>query len=218
MSVSYRLLHKKLFISTLFAIAMAYLESSVVVYLREIYYPDGFTFPLREISSSILLTEIGREAATIIMLFTYARTIGQNGREIFAYFSMNFGIWDIWYYLWLKILLDWPSSLLEWDILFLIPAPWVGPVLAPILISLALIGAAYTILRAEAQNKPLRLRPLDWILEAAAGLVIIGSFLNNPESIETLKLPAAYSWWIFSIGMGAGLFVFIRRVIQNRRI
>jgi hypothetical protein len=29
-----------------FSMAMGYLESAVVVYLRKLYYPDGFKFPL----------------------------------------------------------------------------------------------------------------------------------------------------------------------------
>ena len=31
---------------TVFAIAMGFLETTVVVYLREILYPNGFSFPL----------------------------------------------------------------------------------------------------------------------------------------------------------------------------
>ena len=52
----------------IFSIAMAYLESAVVVYLREIYYPDGFSFPLTPINAYIFITEFWREIATIIML------------------------------------------------------------------------------------------------------------------------------------------------------
>ena len=32
---------------TLFAVAFGYLEATVVVYLRQIYYPDGFQFEYR---------------------------------------------------------------------------------------------------------------------------------------------------------------------------
>ena len=132
-----KLLYTKIIFSSLFAISMAYLESAVVVYLRELYYPDGFQFPLTGIPLRILIIEIGREAATILMLYAYAKSVGSNGREVMAYFSLNFGVWDIWYYIWLKLLLDWPATILDWDILFLIPVPWVGPVLAPVIVSLA---------------------------------------------------------------------------------
>ncbi|MEW6469437.1 MAG: hypothetical protein AB1458_10950 [Bacteroidota bacterium] len=124
---------------TLFSIAMGFLETAVVVYLRELYYPDGFQFPLAPIKPSIALCEILREAATIIMLAGAGIMAGRNRAERFACFVYAFGIWDIFYYVFLKALLGWPESLLTWDILFLIPIPWVGPVLAPVLISLTLI-------------------------------------------------------------------------------
>jgi len=209
-------LHQKILLSALFAIAMAYLESSVVVYLRELYYPNGIHFPLREIAQPILWTEIGREAATIVMLYTYARTIGRNGRETFAYFAMNFGIWDIWYYLWLKLLIDWPATILDWDILFLIPAPWIGPVLAPVLVSVALIASAYMILYRESKSRPLRLTLTDWLLEGVAGLVIIWSFLTDADTLSDIQYPETYAWWIFCLGLGGGLLIFLRRILQNR--
>ena len=111
-------LHVKIIFSLLFAVSMAYLESAVVVYLRELYYPDGFQFPLNNIPPRILVTEIGREVATILMLYAFAKSVGRNYREVFAYFTFNFGIWDIWYYIWLKLMLGWPASLLDWDVLF----------------------------------------------------------------------------------------------------
>ncbi len=157
---------------------MAYLESSIVVYLRELYYPQGFSFPLKEIPPHILFIEIGREAATILMLFAFAKAIGRNRQQVFAYFALNFGIWDIGYYLWLKVLINWPLSILDWDVLFLIPLPWFGPVLAPVTVSIGLILAGYIILRREYKNKPVLLKKSDWYLEVIAGLIIIGSFLH----------------------------------------
>ena len=31
---------------TIFAIAMAYVESAIVIYLRILFYPEGFGFPI----------------------------------------------------------------------------------------------------------------------------------------------------------------------------
>jgi len=211
-------LQTKIIFSSLFAISMAYLESAVVVYLRELYYPDGFQFPLTGIPFRILLIEIGREAATILMLFAYAKSVSRNGREVFAYFSFNFGIWDIWYYIWLKLFLDWPASILDWDILFLIPVPWVGPVLAPLLVSLALISAGYLILRFEYQNKPIKLTKFDWILEVLSGLLIILSFLTGKNGQRIIDIPEYYPWWLFVCGLLFGLYVFIRRVVKTSKI
>ena len=207
-----QLLHKKLILSTLFALAMAYMESAIVVYLRELYYPEGFIFPLRDIPIHILLTETGREAATIIMLFIIAKIIANNGRETFAYFAFNFAIWDICYYIWLKVLLDWPATLVDWDILFLIPIPWVGPVLAPVIVSLALLVSAYYILRLEILKKPLILTRTDWILEILAGMIIISSFLIPMEQVTGVNNPGAYPWGLFFCGLFLGLIVFGRRV------
>ena len=94
-------------IAVVFSIAFAYIESAVVVYLRVIFHPDGFTFPLSNVDTilqhkALLLTEIGREAATIVLIFTGAWLFGRNLRQRFAYFLTIFAVWDIFYYIWLK--------------------------------------------------------------------------------------------------------------------
>ena len=193
---------------------MAYLEAAVVVYLRELYYPDGFAFPLAQIPQPILITEIGREIATIIMLATAAKFLAKARNEWFAFFAFNFGVWDIWYYIWLKILLDWPVSIMELDILFLIPIVWVGPVLAPVLVSTALIIAGYLILRFE----NIMFTRFDWVSEILAGMIIIASFLAQPDIIDSGQLPEDYPWIIFLIGYIIGLTVFSRRLIPAIRL
>jgi hypothetical protein len=90
---------------TFFSIAMGYLETSVVVYLRELYYPQGFDFPLAPISPSLAVTEFWREVATIVMLWGVGVLAGRSKTEKFALFLYSFAIWDIFYYIFLKILL-----------------------------------------------------------------------------------------------------------------
>ena len=131
----------KLFWLILFVAAMAYLESAVVVYLRLIYYPEGFEFPLKIISGSTIWIEVGREAATLIMLTSVGILSASTGPGRFAAVCFIFGVWDIFYYIWLWIFIGWPQSLLTWDLLFLIPAPWIGPVITPVLVSICLIIA-----------------------------------------------------------------------------
>ena len=133
---------------TIFATAFGVVEGAVVVYLRELYYPEGFAFPLKEMAPRILAIEIVREAATLVLLLGVAILAQRRPVRRFAVFAFCFGVWDITYYLALKALLGWPPGLLTWDILFLIPLPWTGPVLAPVLVSLALIAAGVAILRA----------------------------------------------------------------------
>ncbi len=210
-------LKKILLISTVFAVAMAYLESTVVVYLREIFYPQGFKFPLIDIPPDIYLIEVGREAATILMLWAVSGILKRNRREWFAYFAFNFAVWDIWYYIWLKLMIGWPASLLDWDVLFLIPLPWIGPVLAPVLVSSALIFSAVVILTFESTEHPLNLTVRDWALEILAGCIIIGSFLAQTEVIAAEQTPKSYPWWIFVFGMILGLAVFIIRIMQRQK-
>ncbi|HNX08095.1 MAG TPA: hypothetical protein PKL96_10970, partial [Bacteroidales bacterium] len=101
----------------IFAIAMGFLESAVVVYIRALYYPEGFMFPMKLISDQIMITEFFREAATMIMLIGIAVIAGSSAIERFAYFIFSFGIWDIFYYIFLYALLGWPQSLMTWDVL-----------------------------------------------------------------------------------------------------
>ncbi len=101
---------------TFFGIAMGFVEAAVVVYLREIIYPEGFCFPLKDIPVNLLFTEIAREVATIIMLVSLALLTGKTFHQRISCFLYSFGIWDIFYYVWLKITLNWPDSLFTKDI------------------------------------------------------------------------------------------------------
>jgi hypothetical protein len=118
---------RKVWHVTAFAVAMAYVEATVVVYLRRLYYHErgGFDFPLVLIDTPTLLLEMGREACTIIMLATAGIAAGRTKMGKFAFFLLLFGIWDIFYYGWLKVFLDWPPSLLTWDVLCALGPP--GP-------------------------------------------------------------------------------------------
>jgi hypothetical protein len=129
-----------------FSIAMGYLESSVVVYLHRLYYPEGFGFPLKPFPENLALTEIFRETATLIMLVSVAWISGRNFRQRLAFFMICFATWDLFYYIFLKALSGWPESLFTWDILFLIPTIWAGPVIAPVLVSITLLFLAGTLL------------------------------------------------------------------------
>jgi hypothetical protein len=71
----------------------------------------------------LLKTEVIREAATMVMLASVGLAVAWNFNTWVAAFVIAFGVWDICYYVFLKLLFDWPRSLLEWDLLFLIPLP-----------------------------------------------------------------------------------------------
>lgn len=220
---------------TFFAVAMAYLEAAVVVYLRELYYPGGFPFPLplKMIPGKMVFVEMGREVATILILLTIGALAGRLSalqdrrssrietgeqrkfKNWFAYFIYTFGVWDIFYYIWLKVILDWPKSLLDWDILFLILVPWLGPVLAPVLVSLALILAAVAVLWFEEGERPLQFSRGSWLLEILAGLIVLLSFVWNFGVALRGEIPANFPWSIFLLGFILGIFTFAREVARH---
>ena len=229
---------KTLLYLTLFSIAMAFLESAVVVYLRIIYYPEGFDFPLAPIDASVAVTEILRELATMIMLLTVSIIAGKNFRQRFAYFIFCFGVWDIFYYVFLYLLLGWPESLLTWDILFLIPVTWTGPVIVPVIVSLTMSGMALTILIYEWKYKYFRISPWVWILWIAGAFIIFISLVYDYSvfalqqysfreiwnmSGETLfdishrYIPSKFNWFIFIAGEIIVLSGWILMILQAKR-
>jgi len=213
---------KRLLITiTAFSMAMAFLESAVVVYLREILYPGGFDFPLSSIPDKLGLTEILREAATLIMLITIGILAAKRFSTGFAWFIYSFAIWDIFYYVFLYLLLGWPESLMTWDVLFLIPTTWTGPVLAPVLVSLTMILLALVILTGAEKGKETRIPPRVWAGLILGSLILIWGFIydysqhmlthfsllemfqwSHPEVLEVAirYIPNRFPWWIFALG------------------
>ncbi len=207
-------MQKQLMWLVLFSIAMGFLESAVVVYLRQLYYPSGFRFPLTIMDVHVFVTELLREAATLIMLVGVAVLGASPPRQRFAFFLIAFAVWDIFYYVFLKVLLDWPESLLTWDILFLLPVPWVGPVLAPCIVSLTMTLLAVVILQGDIQLKPVKIGLLEWSLLGSGSLVLLVSWTWDyvimfgpgiPTAEQSISffatyVPQYYSWWVFGLG------------------
>ena len=191
-----------------FAVTMAFLESAVVVYLREIFYPDGFSFPIVLIPEALGAIEIGREASTMVMLLAVAFLAGKDRWERFLVFSLAFGIWDIFYYVWLWVFLRWPPSLLTWDILFLVPVPWIGPVLAPLIISVCLVGGSMVLMFCRARGHKLRFPLWHWGLAVVGGLVVLLSFTWDWRTVLEGRMPPPFRWWSFGTGVGIGLVAF----------
>jgi hypothetical protein len=201
----------------IFAIAMGYIEAAVVVYLRELYYPSGFHFPITIITNKIALVEILREFATIVMLAVPAFLAARGFYCRFAAFSLMFGVWDIVYYIALKATLDWPASLLTWDILFLIPVPWVGPVVAPCIISACLIIGGLAVLRLEDTGVRFSARPWQWALAVAGGLLVIVSFTMDFRRVIASGEHGDFNWLLFAAGLAMGWAAFISIVRSAHR-
>lgn len=207
---------KKIIVLSIFGVAMAFLEAAVVVYLRALYYPDGFQFPMEIISGRIAATEIGREAATLLMLWAIAQLSGKNFKERFSYFCFSFGLWDLFYYFWLKVLINWPVEWLEWDILFLIPAPWIAPWLVPALVSLAMISASLIVLFNPHRFLKNIFSRMEWFLVLSGAAIIMVSFFYQTLNVLNGAIPEHYPWWIFLTGFLLGLGIFFRRTVWYR--
>lgn len=203
--------------TTVYAIAMAHVEAMIVVYLRRLYYPNGFHFPLVIIDIPTLLLELQREAATIVMLVTLGIAAGRTRVGKLAHFLLAFGVWDIFYYFWLHVILDWPASLLTWDVLFLIPVPWIAPVLAPVTIACTMIGMGLVMLHLESRGPVLSASRLVWLAQWLAALIGILSFTIDvlpllPDNGKLLAQwnPTMYRWWLLLLAQCLALSTFAR--------
>jgi hypothetical protein len=225
---------------SIFAVAMGMFETAVVIYLRKMFFPEGFNFPLVAVDTDIALVEFCREAATIIMLIGVGILAGKTPSQRFAWFIYAFAVWDIFYYVFLKVFLDWPSSLFTWDILFLIPVPWVGPVVAPVLVSLTMILLAGVIIRFSEKAIDTKFLFIEKLMFVLGALIIIISFVWDyfgymsehtdltmwaPGKTQDLFVelarysPKHYNWWMFGVGQALGLgtiLIYYKRLSAKR--
>ncbi|MDP3767736.1 MAG: hypothetical protein Q8S13_06955, partial [Dehalococcoidia bacterium] len=190
-----------------YAIAMAYVEAAVVAYLRELHGIDDLVRDLPSAADRFTAIEIGREAATVLMLLAVGWIAGRRLQDRVGYFVFAFGLWDIAYYFWLAVFAGFPDSPLDWDVLFLIPLPWWGPVLAPALIAgVMCVGGAAAVLGAD--------RGVAWRLSwtnaavAAAGITVVlytfmadalGALPDGTEAVRHVR-PSDFQWPLFVMG------------------
>jgi uncharacterized membrane protein (DUF2068 family) len=172
-----RSLRSSFFWATLFSIAMGFLEAAVVIYLRKLYYPEGFEFPMVPMGQDVMATELLREVSTIVMLLSAGGMLARSALERFAWFIFCFGVWDLIYYFGLWAVLGWPSSLATWDVLFLLPLPWFGPVYAPALVAVGLILLAVIIILGRRMDPGFRVSKKEWLLMIGGAFIIILSFV-----------------------------------------
>lgn len=137
----------------LFGASFGFVEAAVVVYLRAAAGASGHysstisklqdpsanyqeaVSSIAQFPQSLRTIEVFREAATMIMLGSVALLAGARAKERWGSFLWTFAAWDITYYIGLWATLRWPSSLKNYDVLFLIPVPWVAQVWFPVLVS-----------------------------------------------------------------------------------
>lgn len=188
-----------------YALAMAWVESAVVHYLRthtdriQPYQanplPSAFNFGQ---------VELVREAATLLMLVLVGWLAGKRSRSKFGYALLAFGIWDLGYYIFLHWMNGWPGSLAEWDILFLLPLPWWGPVWAPMAISALMVGLGTLLTQFPLPDILPPGERNTWILAGVGVCVALYTFmaeaievLPSGESAVRSMLPSSFQWPLF---------------------
>jgi hypothetical protein len=189
-----------------FAIAMAWLEAACVLYIRtlvdrvEPYQANPL--PMNPVLGNV---ELWREAATLVMIAAVGLLAGQTWRRRAGYAAIAFGAWDIFYYVFLRLISGWPKTLLDWDILFLLPVPWWGPVLAPV--SIAVVMVAWGTAATQSSVSALRawwVRPIGSAGVAIALVVFMIDALralpNGREAVLNV-LPATFNWPVFSLAL-----------------
>jgi hypothetical protein len=200
---------KRWLVVATFAVAMAWVEAAVVYYLRtlvnriEPYQPN----PL-PIATGLGEAELVRELATLVMLVTVGWLAGTAVRSRLGYSLIAFGVWDIFYYVFLKVMTGWPSSLADWDILFLIPLPWWGPVWAPAAIALLMIFWGTAATQFERPVAPRGSNGKAFGFAALGVLTALYVFMadairvadQGTEALRTV-LPVWFNWPLFTVAL-----------------
>ena len=129
-----------------------------------------------------------------------------------AVFLISFAVWDVFYYVWLKVILNWPASLFDWDILFLIPTLWAGPTLAPLLTSALMCVIAAILL----SRIPWRMSSLQQLFLLAAIAAIVVCFCVPGRHILDPDYARWFSWPAWLLAHLAIVVVIVWSLCQSR--
>ncbi len=201
----------------LYAAGMAWVESAAVFYLRTLvdrvdpYQPHPVF-----VREDLISIELVREAATLLMLFAVAWLAGRSKGSRFGYFLIAFGLWDILYYVFMAAMSGWPRSLFDWDILFLLPLPWWGPVLAPVAVATLMVLAGILLCQAEQTEPTLQPRRWTWGMNLIGVVLLLYVFMADaidvlPEGVEAVRTvrPIWFNWPLFLLALPAAAAPFI---------
>ncbi len=187
-----------------FAIAMACMESATVFYIRALVDRiEPYQLNPLPINNAIGNVELWREAATLVMIATLGMAAGSTWRRRIGYAAITFGIWDIFYYIFLIPMTGWPQTLLDWDILFLLPLPWWGPVIAPVSIAVLMIawGTLATQSSADRRDAPWAIGMAAVGIAMALGVFMTDAWRALPGGRDAVLqvLPVAFNWPVFAV-------------------
>ncbi len=198
-----------------FGLAFGCVEASTVVYLRAtVAQPVGHElFPLFVLSPQLLAIEIVREGCTLLMLAAVACAAGRGWRDRIGAFLLTFGLWDLAYYAALHVMIGWPNSVTDWDILFLIPAPWIAPVWAPAVVAVIFTAVGtYVFSTAAGQS---RYGVSDAIVLLAAAVAVVLACLLESGAVITLEQPKYFPVWLYWLGVLTGLGWFLHAELRR---
>jgi hypothetical protein len=191
-----------------FAIGMAWVEAASVYYIRSLTDRiEPYQANPLPISGVLGPVELVREAATLVMLLTVGMLAGSTWPKRLAYAAIAFGTWDIFYYVFLRVICGWPTSLFDWDVLFLLPLPWWGPVLAPVSIAVLMIAWGTFETQFAEPGPPTSLPWTSWGLNWIG--IALALYVFMADSLRTLQqgldvrsmLPATFNWPLFLVAL-----------------
>jgi hypothetical protein len=200
------------------ALAFGWIEASAVVYLREIAvreaslagasYLPNLQVTLLSLPGYLVSLEMAREVCTILLLGAVAWLAGRCPADRAGAFLLSFGLWDLAYYGVLRLVVGWPDGPSAWDILFLIPLPWVAPVWAPITVATIFVVAGSYLFWT-----PDKARRYGWVdagVLATSVLLTIAAFLFESGSVMDQRVPERFPVWLFWTGVALGATWFLR--------
>ena len=200
-----------------FALAFGWIEAAAVVYLRQTAPRDAaaaIEFPLVLVAANLVAVELVREACTLIVLGAVAWLAARRWAELVGAFLLMFGVWDLAYYACLRLMIGWPDGLSNWDLLFLIPLPWVAPVWAPAIVAAIFVAAGSYLFWTSSRLR--RYTPGDVAILLASASAIVGAFLVDWRVVFSHEAPQHFPDWLYWAGVAAGVAWFVRA--ERRRV
>src|SRR6266481_9270104 len=193
----------------IFALAMAWVESAVVYYLRSLIHRiEPYQSHPLPVAGGFGFAEGVRELATMVMLLTVGILAGRNWKSRLGYSAIAFGVWDIFYYVFLRFMCNWPGSIFDWDILFLLPLPWWGPVIAPVSIALLMILWGTLVSTWDVQPAKGESEWKAWALNFIGIAIALYVFMSDTlrvadQGVVALRnvLPKVFNWPLFSFAL-----------------
>jgi hypothetical protein len=136
--------------------------------------------------------------------------VGQNALQKFCFFMIAFGIWDLFYYVWLWVMASWPENLMTWDFLF-----------SSLLVASAMAGVGSSFIYCEGKSHVIHWRWYDWLVESTCGFLLMVAFcfdwkniLRVPDGAARSGIPNPFAWWLF---LPVLLFAILYAVVRLRQ-